>query len=89
MGCDYNIETSLAQLKTTMPRDVLHGQTVLGVLKELTIFAMVYNLVRLVMRQSAPLQHTAVERISFLNQSIRDWHSWAHRDAAPTRASGN
>ena len=24
-----------------------------------------------------------------LNQSIRDWHSWAHRDAAPTRASGN
>jgi putative DNA primase/helicase len=24
-----------------------------------------------------------------LNQSIRDWYSWAHRDAAPTRASGN
>jgi hypothetical protein len=24
-----------------------------------------------------------------LNQSIRDWHSWAHRDAAPIRASGN
>jgi hypothetical protein len=67
MGCDYNIETSLAQLKTTMPRDVLHGQTVLGVLKELTIFAIVYNLVRLVMWQSAPLQHTAVERISFLD----------------------
>ena len=26
---------------------------------------------------------------SALNQSIRDWHSWAHRDAAPTRASGD
>jgi hypothetical protein len=34
MGCDYNIETSLAHLKTTMQMDVLHGKTVPGVLKE-------------------------------------------------------
>ena len=67
MGCDDNIETSLAQLKTGMQMDVLHGQTVLGTLKELTVFAMVYNLVRLVMLQSATLQHTAAERISFLD----------------------
>jgi hypothetical protein len=66
MGCDYNIETSLAQLKTTMQMEVLHCKTVPGVLKELTVFAIVYNLVRMVMRQSATLQHTAVERISFL-----------------------
>jgi hypothetical protein len=39
-------ETALAQLKTTMQMDVLHGQTVPGVLKELTVFAIVYNLVR-------------------------------------------
>ena len=33
---------------------------------------------------------TAVNLLTrILNQSIRDWHSWAHRDAAPTRASGN
>jgi hypothetical protein len=37
MGCDYNIETSLAQLKTTMRMDVLHSQTIAGVLKELTV----------------------------------------------------
>jgi hypothetical protein len=37
MGCDYNIETSLAQLKTTMQRDVLHCKTVPGVLKELVV----------------------------------------------------
>ncbi len=67
MACDYHIETSLAHLKTTMPMDVLHGKTVPGVLKELTVFAIVYNLVRLVMWQSATLQHTAVERISFLD----------------------
>jgi hypothetical protein len=47
--------------------DVLHCKTVSGVLKELTMFAIVYNLVRLVMWQSATLQHTAVERISFLD----------------------
>jgi hypothetical protein len=44
--------------------DVLHCQTVPGVLKELLIFALVYNLVRMLMLQSATLQHTTVERIS-------------------------
>jgi hypothetical protein len=67
MGCDYNIETSLAQLKTTMQMDVLHGKTVPGVLKELTVFVLVYNLVCMVMGQSATLQHLGVERISFVD----------------------
>jgi hypothetical protein len=67
MGCDYNIETSLAHLKTTMQMDMLHCKTVPGVLKELTIFAIVYNLVRMVMCQSAGLQHIEVERISLLD----------------------
>jgi hypothetical protein len=67
MDCDYNIEPALAQLKTTMQMDVLHGKTVPGVLKEVTVFALVYNLGRLVMRPSATLQHTGVERISFLD----------------------
>jgi hypothetical protein len=63
----WQVETSLAHLKTSMQMDVLHCKTVSGVLKELTVFAIVYNLVRLVMWQSATLQHTAAERISFLD----------------------
>jgi hypothetical protein len=63
----WQVETSLAQLKTTMRMEVLHCKTVPGVLKELTVFAMVYNLVRMVMWHSAILQHVAVERISFLD----------------------
>jgi len=63
----WPVETALAQLKTTMQMDVLHGKTVPGVLKELTMFAIVYNLVRLVMWPSATLPHTAVERIRFLD----------------------
>jgi hypothetical protein len=61
----WQVETALAHLKTTMPMDVLHGKTVPGVLKELTIFAIVDNLVRMVMCQSAGLQPIEVERISF------------------------
>jgi hypothetical protein len=63
----WRVETSLAQLKTSLQMDVLHCKTVAGVLKELTVFALVYNLVRLVMCQSATLQHISVERISFLD----------------------
>ena len=63
----WQVETSLAHLKTTMRMEVLHCQTVPGVLEELNVFAIVYNLVRMVMWHSAILQHIAVERISFLD----------------------
>jgi Transposase DDE domain len=63
----WQVETALAQLKTTMQMEVLHCKTVPGVLKELTVFALVYNLVRLVMCQSATLQHLSIERISFID----------------------
>ncbi len=63
----WQVETSLAQLKTSMQMDVLHGKTVSGTLKELTGFAIVYNLVRMVMLQAAIRQHPAAERISFLD----------------------
>jgi hypothetical protein len=72
----WQVETALAQLKTTMHMDVLHCKTVSGVLKELTVFAIVYNLVRLAMCQSATLQRMSVARISFLD-ALR-WLSAPH-----------
>jgi hypothetical protein len=63
----WQVETSLAQLKTTMQMDVLHGKTVPGVLKELTVFAIVYNLVRRIMCQAATLPRIGVERMSCLD----------------------
>ena len=62
----WRVDTARAQLNTSLQMDVLHGQTVAGVLKELTVLALVYHLVRLVMGQSATLQHLSVERISVL-----------------------
>lgn len=64
-GQRWRIETNLRHLKQTMKMDILHCQTVPGILKELTVFALVYNLVRAVMWAAAERQQVAVERISF------------------------
>jgi len=63
----WEVETNFAHLKTTMKMDVLRCQSVPGVLKELTMFALVYNLVRLVMVRAARLMEVPVERLSFID----------------------
>jgi hypothetical protein len=67
MGCDDNLETALAHLKTTIPMEVLHGQTVPGVPKELTVLALVDQPLRMAMCQSATLQHPSVDRINVVD----------------------
>jgi hypothetical protein len=42
--CDHTIETHFTHLKTTMGLDVVKCQTMNGVLKELIVFALIYNL---------------------------------------------
>jgi len=63
----WEIETNFAHLKTTMKMDVLRCQSVSGVLKELTMFALVYNLVRLVMVEAARAIEMPIERLSFVD----------------------
>lgn len=63
----WEIETNFAHLKTTMKMDVLKCKTVDGVLRELYIFAMVYNMVRQVMLAAADRQEVDVRRISFID----------------------
>jgi hypothetical protein len=62
----WQVETSLAHRTTTRQMDGLRCKTVTGVLKELTIRALVSNLVRMVMGELAILYHSSVERISFV-----------------------
>jgi len=50
-----------------MKMEVLHCHTVEGVLKELAMFALVYNLVRLVMVEAARRQKVLVDQISFID----------------------
>jgi hypothetical protein len=66
-GQRWQIETNFAHLKTTMRMDVLRSKTVAGVRKELAIFAIVYNLVRLVMWKAAQREQIRIQRISFVD----------------------
>jgi len=63
----WEIETNLKHMKTTLRMDVLHCKTVDGVEKELTMYALVYNLIRLVMLQASQQQQVPIERISFVD----------------------
>jgi len=66
-GQRWQIETNFRHLKQTMKMDVLRCHTLAGVQKELTMYALVYNLVRLVMREAARRQAVEVTRISFVD----------------------
>ena len=65
LGKRWDVEVNFRHLKTTMKMDVLRCKTVDGVLKELTIYAIVYNMVRRVMLEAARQQGQDVARISF------------------------
>ncbi len=66
-GQRWNIETCSDHLKTTMKMNVLRCQTVEGVKKELTMYLIAYNLVRLAMLRAAARQGVSVRRISFID----------------------
>jgi Transposase DDE domain len=66
-GQRWQVETNLRHLKTTMRMEVLHCQTVDGVLKELMMFALAYNVVRLVMLEASRRQGAPADRISFVD----------------------
>ena len=63
----WQIEVNLRHLKMTLGMDVLHCQTPEGVLKELTLYAVAYNLVRLVMSEASRRQGVSPERVSFVD----------------------
>jgi Transposase DDE domain len=63
----WRIEVNFRHLKTTMGMEILHCKTVAGVLKEMYMFAIAYNLVRLVMLEASRRQEVPVERISFID----------------------
>ena len=66
-GTRWRVEEHLKSLKQTMKMDVLKCKTVDGVLKELTMYAVAYNLVRLVMCEASVRQGVEVDRISFID----------------------
>jgi hypothetical protein len=63
----WEVEGNLKALKTTMKMDVLRCETVAGVSKELLMYALAYNLIRLVTWEASRRQGVPVDRISFVD----------------------
>lgn len=82
-GQRWQIETNIRHLKQTLKMDVLRCKTVDGVQKELTMYALVYNLVRLVMLEAAQRQRVPIERISFVDAAR--WLAEAATSTAPLK----
>lgn len=61
----WGVEVNLRHLKTTMKMNVLRSQTPAGIEREICMYAIVYNAVRLVMLEAAARQKVEVDRTSF------------------------
>jgi hypothetical protein len=83
----WQAEVDLRHLKTTLGMDVLRCQTFGGVMKELLMFVVVYNLVRRVMVQAGRRQGVHPDRISFVD-ALR-WLRQARRDEEVPRLRVN
>ncbi|MFL5244373.1 MAG: transposase, partial [Gemmataceae bacterium] len=79
----WQIEVNFRHLKTTMGLEVLHCKTVAGVLKEMYMFAITYNLVRLVMLEASRRQKVPLDRIGFIDalRWLRDAKTDTHLTA--------
>lgn len=66
-GTRWQGERTLRHLKQTMGLDGLPCKRMVGVLKELPVFALLYTLVRVVMLVAAKRQGVALERSSFID----------------------
>jgi Transposase DDE domain len=79
----WQIEVDFRHLKQTLNMEVLHCQSVPGVVKELLVFVAVYNLVRRVMVEAARRQGLEPRRISFVD-ALRWLRSAKSGHAMPT-----
>jgi hypothetical protein len=63
----WQVEINFRHIKISMKMDVLRCETVEGILKELAVFALAYNLVRSVTVKSARLQDVEPDRVSLVD----------------------
>lgn len=78
----WNIELNLASLKTTLGMDVLRGRSPAMVEKELWVYLLAYNLIRLPMAQAAVHGGCCPREISF-KHTVQMWTAWQMRPDHP------
>jgi hypothetical protein len=82
-GLRWQVETNFRHLKTTMKMEQLKCRTADGVLKELMIFVLVYNLIRAAMVMAGERQGVDPDRISFI-----DTERWLRSQCTPPTRKG-
>ena len=79
----WRVELNFRHIKISMKMDVLRCETVEGILKELAIVCLAYNLVRSVMLESARARGVDPDRLGFID-AVR-WLIGLEGDSEPVR----
>lgn len=77
-GRRWNVELDLACIKTTLGLDVLRCRTPEMVEKELWVYLLAYNLIRVLMAQAAALSGHTPRQLSF-KHTVQLWSEWSAR----------
>lgn len=85
-ACRWNVELDLRNLKTTMGMDVLDCQTPEMNDKQLWVYLLAYNLMRLLMAQAAAHAGVDPRQLSF-KHTVQLWTQWVARGASVTTAN--
>lgn len=77
----WNVELDLRNIKTTLGMEPLRCKTPEMALKELWVYLLAYNLIRLLMAQAALLADQIPRQLSF-KHTVQIWLSWQQRGGA-------
>jgi DDE family transposase len=73
----WHVELDLRNIKTTLGMDLLSCQTPAMAIKEIWVYLLAYNLIRLLMAQAALLAHRLPRQLSF-KHTVQIWIAWSH-----------
>jgi hypothetical protein len=73
----WHIELDLRNIKTTLGMEQLSCQTPEMAIKEIWVYLLAYNLIRLMMAQAALLAHRLPRQLSF-KHTVQIWIAWTH-----------
>ena len=74
----WNVELDLRNIKTTLGMETLRCKTPEMAIKELWVYLLAYNLIRLLMAQAALLADQVPRQLSF-KHTLQIWVAWQQR----------
>jgi hypothetical protein len=75
----WHVELDLRNIKTTLGMERLSCQTPAMAIKEIWVYLLAYNLIRLMMAQAALVAHRLPRQLSF-KHTVQMWFAWTQHD---------